>query len=256
MALLRRLQAPVAIGGLVGGATLLDRALTPRVKPLSSAASSLTSIGPVRLYQYEICPFCNKIKALLDLYKVPYETLEVNPLTKKEFKEIGSDYRKVPVAMLGDLQVNDSPEIAKLLLERIGQAGIASQADLEKFSSPSALEWASWSDKKFSVLLFPNITRSFSESFEAFGYVMQGKIKKKYDIDDERAALRAGIDEWLRDGVGDKTFAGGEKPNFADICVFGALKAIDRFGIVIERPCANAHYCAQLQDGCSQGDSC
>ena len=32
-------------------------------------------------------PFCNKIKAMLDFYKVPYETLEVNPLTKKEYKE-------------------------------------------------------------------------------------------------------------------------------------------------------------------------
>lgn len=78
-------------------------------------------------------------------------------------------------------------------------------------------------------------------SFTLFHATAQGKIKKKYDIDDERAALRAGIDEWLRDGVGDKTFAGGEKPNFADICVFGALKAIDRFGIAIERPCAKAH---------------
>ena len=73
---------------------------------LSAAAST-----PTRACR---SPFCNKIKALLDLYKVPYETLEVNPLTKKEFKAIGSDYRKVPVAMLGDEQVNDSPEIAKV----------------------------------------------------------------------------------------------------------------------------------------------
>lgn len=63
--------------------------------------------------------------------------------------------------------------IAKVLLERIGAAGVVPAAELKHFSSPSALEWAEWSDKKFSVLLFPNITRSFSESFEAFGYVMQ-----------------------------------------------------------------------------------
>lgn len=41
----------------------------------------------------------------MDLYRVPYETLEVNPLTKKEYKDISSDYRKVPVAMLGEEQV-------------------------------------------------------------------------------------------------------------------------------------------------------
>mmetsp|Transcript_39368 Transcript_39368/g.90437 ORF Transcript_39368/g.90437 Transcript_39368/m.90437 type:complete len:286 (+) Transcript_39368:20-877(+) len=251
--MLRRLTAPVAtLGGLVT-AGIVDRALTPGVKPLTTAATStLNTVGPIRLYQYEICPFCNKIKALLDLYRVPYETLEVNPLTKKEYKDIGSDYRKVPVAMLGEEQVNDSAVIAKVLLERIGAAGVVPAAELKHFSSPSALEWAEWSDKKFSVLLFPNITRSFSESFEAFAYVMQvphfslldkvsnqfvgaffmwlaqGKIKKKYFIDDERAALHAGIHEWLRDGVGDKPFAGGDKPNLADISVFGALKAIDR----------------------------
>jgi len=231
----------------------VDRALTPSVKPLTTAASTtLGSVGAIRIYQYEICPFCNKIKALMDFYKVPYETLEVNPLTKKEFKVLGSDYRKVPVVLFGEEQVNDSPVIAQELLKRIGEAGIASSAEMEAFNSPAAQQWAGWSDKKFSVLLFPNITRSFSESYEAFGYVMQvphfglvdkvanqmvgslfmwlaqGKIKKKYAIEDERAALHAGIQEWLTDAVGDKPFAGGDRPNLADITVYGALKAIDR----------------------------
>ena len=57
-------------------------------------------------------------------------------------------------------------------MKRIGEAGIASAAELEEFGSASALKWASWSDTKFSVLLFPNMTRTFSESYEAFGYVM------------------------------------------------------------------------------------
>ncbi len=56
----------------------------------------------------------------------------------------------------------------------------------------------------------------------------QGKIKKKYGIDDERAALRAALAHWLDEGVGGKAFAGGEAPHFGDVCVYGALKSIDR----------------------------
>jgi len=37
-----------------------------------------------------------------------------------------------------------------------------------------------------------------------------------------------GIEKWVSEGVGKGPYAGGSKPNFADVCVFGCLKAIDR----------------------------
>jgi glutaredoxin len=40
----------------------------------------------VKLYQYHICPFCNTAKAVLAYANVPYEAVEVNPLTKAELK--------------------------------------------------------------------------------------------------------------------------------------------------------------------------
>jgi microsomal prostaglandin-E synthase 2 len=248
----RRLRTPLLASGGLLAAGALDRALAPKLRaPLTTAAAAGT-VGSVHIYQYEICPFCNKVKALLDLYRVPYETTEVNPLTKGEIKAWSGGYRKVPIAKLGDEQVNDSGVISQALLDRMGTAGVLDAKQLAEFRSPKALEWAKWSDEKFAVLLFPNITRSFSESYQAFGYVMsvphfsmldkvsnqiigsffmwmaQGKIKKKYGIDDERAAVVAGINHWLNEGVGSKPFAGGKQPNFADVCVFGCLKAIDR----------------------------
>ena len=54
----------------------------------------------MHIYQYEIGPFCNKVKALLDLQRLPYETTEVNPLTKGETKAWSGGYRKVPIALL------------------------------------------------------------------------------------------------------------------------------------------------------------
>ena len=41
-------------------------------------------------------------------------------------------------------------------------------------------------------------------------------------------AVVEGINKWVSEGVGAGPFAGGAKPNFADVCVFGCLKAIDR----------------------------
>jgi hypothetical protein len=134
---------------------------------------------------------------------VPYETTDVNALTKGEIKAWSGGYRKVPIAVLAGEQVNDSPVIAQTLMDRMGTSGVLSEQELAAFRSPKALEWAEWSDKQLAVLLFPNITRNFGEAYEAFGYVMdvphfsltakwsnqivgsffmwmaQGKIKKK-----------------------------------------------------------------------------
>lgn len=41
---------------------------------------------PVKLYQYSICPFCHRAKALLAYSKTPYEVVEVNPLTRQEIR--------------------------------------------------------------------------------------------------------------------------------------------------------------------------
>ncbi|RHY73216.1 hypothetical protein DYB30_013048, partial [Aphanomyces astaci] len=70
---------------------------------LAKAAPPLTAIDrstpEVTLYQYEPCPYCCKTKAVLDFLKVPYNVVEVNPVTKKELKAI-TDYNKVPVAVV------------------------------------------------------------------------------------------------------------------------------------------------------------
>ena len=51
----------------------------------------------VMLYQYDVCPFCNKVQAFLDFHNVSYTAVEVNPLTKAEMKEV-TDYKMVRAA--------------------------------------------------------------------------------------------------------------------------------------------------------------
>ncbi|GIL61954.1 hypothetical protein Vafri_16311 [Volvox africanus] len=66
------------------------------------------------LYQYEVCPYCCKVRAFLDFYKLPYTVIEVNPLTKGELK--WSTYKKVPVVKLDDEIVADSSAIMSRLV--------------------------------------------------------------------------------------------------------------------------------------------
>ena len=54
------LRGAATVGG-VAAAGIADRALAPRMKLPKST---------IRIYQYDICPFCNKVKALLDLHRV------------------------------------------------------------------------------------------------------------------------------------------------------------------------------------------
>ena len=48
----------------------------------------------IRLYQYEVCPFCNKARAYMEYHRIPFERIEVNPLTKEQVKF--QDYKRVP----------------------------------------------------------------------------------------------------------------------------------------------------------------
>ncbi|KAG5177089.1 glutathione S-transferase [Tribonema minus] len=203
----------------------------------------------IMVYQYKICPFCNKLKAVMDFLGIPYKVTEVNPLTKKEIK-FSKDYQKVPIVRLDEQYLHDSPAIIQALLDGLKARGAVSKDQLDAFASPDAMNWAEWADKQLAVLLFPNITRSFGESYQAFSYVQgvstfsaldkaanqalgsfamwmaQGKIKKKYNIEDEREALYGALRQWTTEIQG-KKFSGGAVPNLGDLCVFGCLRAIE-----------------------------
>ena len=60
----------------------------------------------------------------------------------------------------------------------------------------------------------------------AFGMSMaHGKIKQKYGIDDERAALMEKLAVWDAE-LGDRDFRGGDAPDLGDVTVFGDLGAV------------------------------
>ncbi|EEF52757.1 prostaglandin E synthase 2 [Ricinus communis] len=194
----------------------------------------------VILYQYAACPFCNKVKAFLDYYNIPYKIVEVNPISKKEIK--WSDYKKVPILTVDGEQMVDSSDIINKLFERIHTGNSIPDSDEES-------KWRGWVDNHLVHVLSPNIYRNTTEALESFDYItthgnfsfterltakyagavamyfVSKKLKKKYNIIDERAALYDAAETWV-DALNGRDFLGGSKPNLADLAVFGVLRPI------------------------------
>lgn len=195
----------------------------------------------VVLYQYEACPFCNKVKAFLDYYNIPYKVIEVNPLSKKEIK--WSDYKKVPILMVDGEQLVDSSAIIDKLRDKLHPEKVASSGEDEE------KKWRQWVDNHLVHVLSPNIYRNTSEALESFDYITSNgnfsftekitvkyagaaamyfvskNLKKKYNIMDERAALYEAAETWVN-ALDGRDFLGGSKPNLGDLAVFGVLRPI------------------------------
>lgn len=105
-----------------------------------------------------------------------------------------------------------------------------------------------WSER-LAVMIYPNITRNFDESWECFAYTLSvaswnsfdkysnrvlgpiamylanGKIKKKHGIVNEREELFAYLKEWTI-ALGKNKFIHGDHITMPDLLVFGVLRSI------------------------------
>lgn len=204
------------------------------------------------LYQYDVCPFCNKVKAMLDYHGVPYDVVEVNPLTKSEMK-FSTEWKKVPILMIDDEQLNDSSAIMREIEKRVGAKGAGSGWG-GKSAAEKESEWLAWVDDRFVHVVTPNIYRTWGEAFRSFDYITergnfnwaerqavrvsgavsmyliaQNVLKKRHGIEDEREELYKCLRRWSEEAVGKQPFCGGDKPNLADLAVFGVMRAVKTF---------------------------
>jgi microsomal prostaglandin-E synthase 2 len=152
----------------------------------------------VTLYQFESCPFCRKARAVLDFAQIPYDVVEVNPLTKSETKSFANDYKKVPILVVDDLagnrsyQVRDSKSIIRnvLRLANIATGGSnvstplpstvslnsATVFDEKAYESLSIDEaWIKWVEGYLLQLVVVNIYGTLDESRETFDYLLTHK---------------------------------------------------------------------------------
>ncbi|KAI8472680.1 MAG: glutathione S-transferase [Monoraphidium minutum] len=210
----------------------------PPPDPYARPAATGQLPKDIVLYQYEVCPFCCKVKAMLDYHKLPYTTVEVNPLTKAELK--WSTYRKVPVVKMdgGARVAVDSSAIMSELAAEL-EASVEEEA-----------RWRRWVDERFVRVLTANIYRSWDETWDTFSYIAGqshwnwaaqqavraggslimwrvGKgMPKKYGIEgDLRQALYTDVDAFVAE-LGPRAYLGGGAPNLADLAAYGVLRAV------------------------------
>lgn len=144
----------------------------------------------VRVYQFESCPFCRKVRGCLDYHRIPYEIVEVNPLSKAETKPIAPDYPKVPILHVDagageELQMRDSKTIIMALLGS-KNPGVAPSVpppgatpstgkmwakDGEVTGSVEE-QWVKWTELVLVQCIVLNVYRNLRESAETFSYLL------------------------------------------------------------------------------------
>lgn len=206
-----------------------------------SVASTTGQAPDIRLYQYHICPFCNITKSVLSYAKLDYERVEVNPLTKQELKPWSGDYKKVPIAVIDEEQVNGSEQIIDALLNtehvqqylqsRWNDETETSDKDvmtMQQFqNSENSQKWMRYAVDDLAALLYPNICGTLGDSYDAFSYVKNvdsfsggqklsiqmlgslamyfaaSRVKAKRNITDEKKALKEALDKFEHEGLDD-----------------------------------------------------
>jgi hypothetical protein len=211
----------------------------------------------IQLYQYAICPFCNRVKTVLDYIQhnptssagststaqvpmhnpivVSVQNIEVNPLTKSEIKQYRKEYTKVPIATFtassssssfedkekehgqpptaSDTKtIFGSDEIIRHVLEEypiirqqletrwmrqqqdkhtLLESSASSEQSLassELLRQPSRMtydsfvtsEWTNHATQELSVWLYPNMCRTYSESYKAFSYLHDPNMRHQF----------------------------------------------------------------------------
>ena len=235
------------------------------VLPYFSKAAFLSQ-STVKLYQYQTCPFCNKVRAYLDYARVPYEVIEVNPMTKTEIKAF--KLKAVPVVTVDHLVLHESSAIITAFDDLFRH--YAAKAALTHSSpsapslppspparSPDEDKWRGWVDSHLIFLTAPNLYTSLPASLTAMDYIMsqtslpltqrllskyvggpmmylvsEYKLKKKRGITDARGQLFTACRQWGEQVVGEGgQYRGGKQPDLSDVAMFGVVRAMMGFPV-------------------------
>jgi microsomal prostaglandin-E synthase 2 len=196
----------------------------------------------ITLYQFQACPFCSKVRALLTFIKQPYEVVEVTPRSMKELEGI-TDHKKVPVLKDGDQVIVESATIIEHINTNYAKLAVAENDK----------EWTQWLDKTLVHYLPPLIHPNFKTSFSnikkissaggikgfivpLFGALIMPKVarkmKEKHNIQDPQAEFLTAIDHWVAKGLKEQNFYADTEAGFVDCSVFGVLNSVEKLGAV------------------------
>ena len=205
------------------------------------------------LYQFALCPFCNKVRAGLQLKGVPFEEVEVSPRSKVELPSLPEGApRKVPVLEVGSTVLWDSTRILSQLDEVFPGTLRFTPADEAMRLRADTIE--QWVDDQFIESLPPVLYGTWREATKAskviakhsrfgtgeglavkFGgplimHAVAKRILKRNGRTDAHAWVRENLD-YFEGELGERDFVCGDTLTVADVAMHGALTCISPFPI-------------------------
>ena len=216
---------------------------------------------PVTLYQFELCPFCHKVKATLDVKGIDYRKVEVNPMSKAELPALPDDApKKVPVIEVGGEVVFDSTAIMSFLDERYDSGPKLVPEDAGKQARSAEVE--AWVDDEFAMALPTVIYGTWGEALKAaqvtaktsnFGFLQNIGVRAGGPLIMHQVAKRILKKNGRRDGhawvsdtldtfeqwLGDEDFVTGDEVSLGDVAMHGAISCVRDFPVfetIMRRP--------------------
>mgnify|MGYP001186495627 FL=1 len=194
------------------------------------------------------CPFCWKVRGLIEYLKMDVELVPVNGLKIKKAVSFAGDWGKVPVFTdeNGEHHVDSTP-LLKLIDTNYNGGKLSAISSTERND-----KWMEWADTKVSKATVPILYGSLISAFrtttriskiEKFGFIskrlyawagfpiMWGIIAKKRVKKDGRTPKKLWHDlltEFTDEHQG-KDFFGGDGPNLVDFSVFGYMRSVSPF---------------------------
>ena len=222
----------------------------------------------ITLYQFQLCPFCHKVRAALDLKGLAYREVEVAPGSKRELPPLPEGApKKVPVIQIGEEVIWDSttilmrldaltPSARRALLPAEG-AGRAAVMELEEWidahlipSLPTVIydTWANAMRAAQITARESNFTLMQSLKVRVGGSLIMRLIAKRILKRAGRTDGHAWVAECLdsmEERLAGAEFLVGQTLSVADAALHGALRCVEEFPVfeqVRARPRLSAWY--------------
>jgi microsomal prostaglandin-E synthase 2 len=213
------------------------------------------------LFQFELCPYCHKVRAGLELKGLAFRKVEVNPMSKKELPSLPPGApKKVPVLRAGSDTVADST----LILDYIEAhyPGKVSFTPDDEAARKLGAEIEEWVDSELTFALPTVIYGTWGEAVKAaqvtartsnFGFVQNLGVRVGGSLIMHQVAKRLLKKRGKTDGhgwieeamtqvetwLGERPFLTGTQLSMGDVALHGALTCVSEFpihGEIMRRP--------------------
>ena len=193
------------------------------------------------------CPFCWKVRGLLEHLGIDHERIQVNPMKSKKLPS-APEWKKVPIWIDAENKIHvDSTPIMKHI-DSVHNKGKLWSSDNEERRD----KWMEWVDLHMSKATIPILYGSLGSALktttsvsklENFGFfskrlyawagfpIMWGIIAKKRVKKDGRTPKKLWhdlLDEFTEE-FEQKEFFGGDSPDLVDLAAFGYVRSISPY---------------------------